>query len=270
MDITAIIRRKDRLRKFLSERLFLRFHMFLILSGTFFSGLLATKILLLLHVKSMLVRYPVAVAAAYLAFFGFVKLWLFYLSSSGGNNRLVQEVADGIGDITNVADIPSGSFSLPSGGFSGGGGGHFGGGGASGFFESGAESVQTLTSGTGDVGDGIADAAGDAASGIFEDAGIVLVVLGALLALVFGAGAYLIYEAPLILSEAAFDFLLAASLIRGMKKIDNPDWMGSVLRTTIIPFLFIFVIATLIAYIAQAACPQAYKLSEVIRFLINK
>jgi hypothetical protein len=38
------------------------------------------------------------------------------------------------------------------------------------------------------------------------------VVLGALLALIFGAGAYLIYKAPLILSEAAFDFLLAARL----------------------------------------------------------
>lgn len=269
MNITANIRRKDRLRKFLSKRLFLRFHMFLILSGTFFSGLLATKLLLLLHVKSMLIRYPVAVAAAYLAFFGFVKLWLIYLSSSGSNSRLGQEAADGIGDITNIADIPSGSFPPSSSGVSG-GGGHFGGGGASGSFESGADSVHTSTSGTGDVGDGIADAAGDAASGIFEDAGIVLLVLGALLALIFGAGAYLIYEAPMILSEAAFEFLLAASLIRGMKKIDNPDWMGSVLRTTIVPFLFIFAIATLIAYIAQAAYPQAYKLSEAILYMLNK
>lgn len=47
-----------------------------------------------------------------------------------------------------------------------------------------------------------------------------------------GAGVYLLYEAPFILSEAAFEFVLAASLVSGTKRIDSSDWMGSVLKTT--------------------------------------
>ena len=127
MDMAANIKRKDRFKKLLSDRLFLRFHMFLILSGTFFAGLLATKILLLLHVKSMLIRYPVAVVAAYLAFFGFVKLWLFYLSSSG-SRRLVREATDSIGDIPDFPGLSSSAYSPDAGGFSVGGGGKFRGG----------------------------------------------------------------------------------------------------------------------------------------------
>ncbi len=111
---------------------------------------------------------------------------------------------------------------------------------------------------------------GDAASSIFEDAGIILVLLGLLIALIFGAGIYLIYEAPVILSETAFEFLLATSLIRGIKKMDNPVWVGSVFRTTLFPFIFVFFMAAIFALIAQSAYPQATKLSEVLKHLLSK
>jgi len=42
----------------LKERLFLRFHMSLILIGTALVGLLASKLLLLSHVTTMVLRYP--------------------------------------------------------------------------------------------------------------------------------------------------------------------------------------------------------------------
>lgn len=259
--------------------------MFLILTGTFLSGLLATKILLLFHVNSMLIRYPLAVIFSYLAFFGSVKLWLLYLSSSGRSRRSVRNVTERAGDFVDVPDIPfpSGLSSVKPAvsiePFSS-GGGHFGGGGASGLFDNAGDLVhQTASeaivsvpaeSAASGVADGVGSAAGEAASSIFEDAGIILIILGILLAFFFGAGAYLIYEAPAILSEAAFEFVLATTLVRGMKRMDNPDWMGSVLRTTIVPFIFVFVIALTVAAIAHSSYPQAKKLSEVIGYLLSQ
>lgn len=66
---------------------------------------------------------------------------------------------------------------------------------------------------------------------------VVFAALAAIMAVVVGAGVYLVYEAPFILSEAAFEFILAASLVRGTKRIDSSDWVGSVFKTTSIPFI---------------------------------
>ena len=266
MGIVALFEKKKRFKAFLGSRFSLRLHMFLILTATFLSGLLATKLLLLLHVNNMLIRYPVAVIFSYLVFFGFVKVWLLYMSSSSDGKKLVSDAAENAGDSIDVTAVPDISVDIPSPSVPLSGGGQFTGGGASGSFEG---SANTVTSAPVDTTGGVADAAGDAASGIFEDAGIVLIILGLLLALIFGAGAYLIYEAPAILSEAAFEIALAASLIKRLKKMENPDWMGSVLRTTIGPFLFIFCITSVVAFIAKSAYPKATKLSEVLKYLIS-
>ncbi len=263
MGIGALLEKKNRFKEFLRKRFSLRLHMFLILTATFLSGLLTTKILLLLHVNNMLIRYPMAVIFSYLVFFGFVKLWLFYMSSSGAGRKLVNEVAGNTADVVDIGGIPD--IPLSSEPFSG-GGGQFIGGGASGSFEN---APDALVSAPADAAGGAVDAAGEAASGIFEDAGIVLIIFGVLLALIFGAGMYLIYEAPLILSEAAFEFVLAASLIRRVKKMENPDWMGSVLRTTIGPFLFIFFITFIFGLVAASAYPEATKLADVLKYLIS-
>ena len=110
----------------------LRFHMSLILLATIGCGLLATRMMLALGLKNVMVRYPLAVVAAYLSFFLGVKLWLKFvvpltsLRSKTSSNSL---------DIfTNISGSgSSGGSSGSAGGFKGGGGG-FGGGGASGSF----------------------------------------------------------------------------------------------------------------------------------------
>ena len=259
----------NRLKGYLMRRFFLRFHMFLILSATFSSGILVSKILFSFNINNMLIRYPVAVLFSYAGFFGFMKLWLLYLSSSDASNR----PADNIFDAGDVISSPGDSFSQIPDPICG--GGQFGGGGASGSFDYAPDIVSNTTTGplvsfqADTVGDGIADTAGEAASGIFEEGGIVLIILGALLAIVFGAGVYLIYEAPVILSEAAFEFLLAASLVKGMKRLDDPDWMQSVLRTTIIPFFVVLFIALLFAAAVKTSYPSAIKLSEAMKLMFS-
>ncbi len=238
----------------IEERFFLRFHMSLILTATALSGLLATKVLLFFNVKEMLVRYPLAVVFSYLVFFILIKIWLWYVSSSasGRESSTVENVIDTVG---NSIDIP---INLPYGssdsfGF---GGGSSGGGGASASFDM-VDAPSKMISSAG-------DAVGEAASGIFDDeGGIVLIVLGVLLAAIFGAGLYLVYSAPAILSEAAFEAMMATNLIRATKRIDDPDWMGSVFRSTVWPFIIILVLAFLLAWTVESYFPNATKLADV-------
>lgn len=92
-----------------------------------------------------------------------------------------------------------------------------------------------------------------------------MIVLGVILVIIFGAGVYLVYQAPIILSEVAFDFLLATSLIRSSRKIDSPDWAGSVFRATWIPFLLVLIITVGFALFIDSLFPGATKLSEILK-----
>ncbi len=273
MPVQMIQKSRERFKRFLQKRFSLRLHMFLILSGVFCAGLLCSKLLLELHVRSMLIRYPAAVLFSYVSFFGLVKLWLIYLTSSSGRKNSLVESGSGGGDgiLSDLSlDLPGSGSGGPS--FGGGGGGTFGGGGASASFNGPqiqAFAVSPPDSGGG-PGSGIADSAGDAVSGIFDgDDAWVLIVLGIILAIICGAGIYLIYQAPVILSDAAFQAALSTSLIRRMKKMSDPDWMGSVFRTTSVPFLVVLTAATASAWAAHRAYPEAAKMSEVVRHLLQ-
>ena len=113
------------------SRQHLRLHMSLLLLATVCSGLLATRIMLALHLQNVVVRYPLAVIFAYLTFFIGVKLWLKYVVSFVA----VRSSRDTSSVSLNLFSGGSGSGSSGGGtkigdGFRGGGGG-FGGGGAS-------------------------------------------------------------------------------------------------------------------------------------------
>jgi len=250
----------------------LRFHMSLILVATVCSGFLATRIMLALHLENVLLRYPLAVVFAYLVFFVSVKLWLKYISPVPAQQKIHDNSPD-LGDV--LPDMP---ISFPSDGtmpFHGGGGGFDGGGASDTFGEAGTAfsgSSSDIISGGIDTGSGIGDAVGDVVGGVAEglgdEGGIVVIVvfaaLAAIMAVVIGAGAYLVYEAPFILSEAAFEFILAAGLVRGTKRIDSADWMGSVFKTTSVPFIVTLALATLAGYLMHQYFPEVTRISELL------
>lgn len=247
--------------------------------ATVCAGFLATRILLALQVENVMLRYPFAVIFAYLIFFISVKLWLKYVTPAPVSHKAHNNSPD-FGDF--LPDMP---ISGPSGGsFHSGdlfhaGGGEFSGAGASGSFgdiQAGfTDSGTSVLSGGIDSGGGIGDVVGDAVEGVAEglgdEGGIVAVVVFALLAtimaVVVGAGVYLVYEAPFILSEAAFEFILAAGLVRGTKRIDSADWLGSVFKTTCIPFMVTLALATLAGYLMHHYFPEVTRISELISLL---
>jgi hypothetical protein len=179
-----------------------------------------------------------------------------------------------------LPDLP---ISVPDGGgFSvgdafHGGGGEFSGAGATVSFgdvpatiaESGTEVLSGGIDTGGGVGEAVGEVAGEAVSSVLGDEGgivavVVFAVLAAMMAVIVGAGAYLVYEAPFILSEAAFEFVLAAGLVRGARRIDSSDWMGSVFKTTSLPFALTLALALLAGYLMQHYFPGISRISELI------
>ena len=87
---TKIKRFKRRLMEKLSKSYFVRLHMLIILSATILSGVIFSKILVLVGLNHMPLRYGITIALSYLMFFLFIKLWLLYI----GVGRSSQVQAD--------------------------------------------------------------------------------------------------------------------------------------------------------------------------------
>ena len=255
----------------------LRLHMSLILLVTVGAGLLATRVMLALHLHNVMIRYPLAVVFAYLVFFVCVKLWLKCVAPA----VVARAKGKSSSSLLDVVAIPGGSgsgggSSATAGGFRG-GGGDFGGGGASGSFEvvpgalaqSSAEAAAGGVGAGGGVAEGAGGAVADAASSLdLDEKGcLVAVVLLVMAAVFLGAGIFLIYQAPFILSEAAFEFLLAGGLVRGARRIERGDWLGSVFRATWIPLVITLALALLAGFLMHHFFPGVTRISELFKHL---
>jgi hypothetical protein len=250
-----------------------RFHMALILVATVLCGLLSSKLLLLAGLEAMQIRYPAAVAFSYLSFFLLVKLWLLYVSGvPAGESREPAKPDGSILDAVDLLDLPGGSGPGGAGRVVF-GGGSSGGGGAGGTFQAAAgvpPAAPGNAAGAAAEGGGkAAETAGDALSslGDLDKAAIVLFLFGLLVAAVVGVGAYLLYQAPDILTEAAFQAALATSLLRRARGIDAPHWSGSVFRATWIPFAVVLGLSIVFGMIAQSFYPDVHTVAELYRRL---
>lgn len=253
-------------RNFL-DRFFVRFHMTLLLFGVCASGLLASKLLLEFGLRSMLVRYLVVVCLSYATFFFLMRIWLWYVCASQKEDPPLPDL--GVGDAIDVGQM-SVDLHLDAGGADevsdaafGGTGGDFGGGGATDLWGDSSTVPGAAHSSVAPRGRGSSGGSGGW-SDLGDDA-IVLIALALLLLAIFGAGAYLVYAAPEILSEAAFQTLLAAGLIKASRKITAQGWMGSVLRATCIPFLVVLLMTAVFGWVAQKHYPQAARLADIFQ-----
>jgi hypothetical protein len=99
--------------------------------------------------------------------------------------------------------------------------------------------------------------------------GILLLILFALLVVaIFGAGAWVVYQAPTILSETAFHAMLAGGLIRTAKDTHDPGWLGSLVRSTAIPFGLVLVLSGVFGFEAHKHCPAATTARQVLRMCV--
>lgn len=92
----------------------------------------------------------------------------------------------------------------------------------------------------------------------------VLAVLALLIAAILGAGGYLIYTAPEILSEVAFDAMLASSLVRVTRRMERQGWVVSAVRGTIVPFSIVLAMTLALAYTMHRTCPAASTIRQAL------
>ena len=127
-----------------------------------------------------------------------------------------------------------------------------------------------------DAGEYAVDAAADAAEpsaleGLGdlapdEGCGCLLVVAVCLAGLlIFVVLGYLIWQAPVILAEIAFETLLASSLVRAARRIDDPGWTAGVFRTTLVPFLIVAALSFVAGVVAAEYAPEAVRLADLLK-----
>jgi hypothetical protein len=253
----------DRFRNALTHRYFIRLHMTILLALVLLSGILASRLLIVAGVRNMGVRYPIAVVISYLSFFGLVRIWIAYVTRA--SRKRARSGSEGSLD---VGDVVSGGGSGGSSGSGGGGrwlsgGGRFGGGGSSASFADDAAPRMAAVP----IASPAKSGASSSSSGFSIDLdgdGLLLLVLFALLVLgICGVGAYLVYQAPVILSEAAFHVALVPGLVRTARNSHDPGWIPGVLRATVLPFAIVLALAALFGYQAHKRCPGAVSVRQV-------
>jgi len=256
---------KEVFQKHFKHQFSLRLHMLAILLATTLSGALFCKVLLICSVADFRWRYPLSVLASYLVFFCCIKLWLYCISPSRSKKT----------NVLSGLDLPSSSGRGSGGGGAPlfrGGGGRFSGAGASGSLEgNNAAVVQTgilaqsqpapVSSSPGGVGHVVGDGLGSLGD---DDTIVAVIVLAILVATIFFSAIYILYYAPAILSEAAFQGFLAASLIRRTRAMSDHSWLGSVFRMTWKPFAVTFAVAFLSGVILHSYFPGAARLADIL------
>ena len=232
-------------RRRLQRDAFPRVQMGLIVGLTGAAGLLTSFLLLRAGVGSMALRYPLALASAYVIFLFLLWLWL---------RTRTDDYLDSL-DPTNISpDVGS----SPAEAFTSGGGGDFAGGGASGSFDAGGASSSIDAPDSSAVPDW--DIPVDVDVGEF-----VFPILAALLAIGLAlASLYVVYIAPELFAELIFDGVLSYSLYRRLSGGDRSHWLGTAVRRTLLPFgltaVFLVAMGAAMAHYA----PEARSIGQVI------
>ncbi len=267
--------KRSALKRRLADRIrrsyFVRFHMVLILSATVISGVICSKLLSLLGVSRMPVRYGMAIILSYLLFFLFIKLWLLYI---GVGRRARMKKGKGGGGSGWGDLLPSFRGSGSGSGaprFAGFGGGASGGGGSGEAFADSNPSVAVPLGVRADPGvaGGAHGGGGSFLDGLSDvgDEGflklLAIVLLAALVLSVVIVGAYLIWCAPIILSDAAFHVLLVTGLSHKIRRVKESNWEISILKATWWGFLLVLLAAVAFGIVAQLYNPAAITVRDL-------
>ena len=244
--------------QFIRNKISTRIHMSLILLSVSLTGTLISKLFLEFGMNTLYVRYFFTAILCYVFFLLYMKLWLLYINP-GKNSKSTADNIDLTGlDLDVDVNLSSGSS------FAGviGEGGSFGGAGASSSFAGNISMPVTPSGSSGnldlpDIG-GALDIDGDAAAPI-----LVVVAIGAVVIAIFGGAVFIIYQAPAIMSEAAFEALLTTGFLKSTRDISSGNWIGSIIKRTWIPFTIITIVATASGWVIGYFCPLATKIFDV-------
>jgi len=243
---------------------FPRLQMMLILALAAVGTFLCSATLVRCGLRSMGVRYALAVLGGYLSFLSFVRVWIAYQTRNWAFGRAKssasepRDFGDGAMDAVDAVsklDLPDlsalGDLGSSAGrAFSGGGGG-FGGGGASGSFD------VDLGAGDSDASDAL-----DAVSGSDDALPIIIAVL-ALLGGVVALG-FVVYSSPVLFAEVLLDVAVLGAVYKKNQRHQRSHWAAGVLGRTYKPMLVLMVLAAIFGFALQSTAPHEVTLGAVL------
>ncbi len=99
-----------------------------------------------------------------------------------------------------------------------------------------------------------------------DDAGaaVAIIALVLIVLVVCGAGVYLVWEAPMILSDAAFQVVMTWAVRRRAGEIDDVAWVGSIVKATIWPFAIVLALTVGIGFFVQVNYPDVHSLGQLL------
>lgn len=221
-----------------------RFHMGIIVLGTWGGGLLTNKLLFQLGLDSMVVRYFFALLVSYGIFLLFIRLWLHYVFGYVAKSSSLENAADSV-EVVNMFTNLNFKTAESSPTWSG-GGGKFSGGGAQGSWGASESKIELKDLDVGDDG-------GALLVGILAILSVFIMVVFAVL---------LVINAPTFLSDLAVEMALSLGLLKGLNK-DKGDWLIHAFRKTKSPFLILMVFFIIFAGAAEYYYPEAHTLIDV-------
>ena len=255
-----------------------RLVMSLMLASTIGCGFLASVTLYKVGITAPLIRYPIAVLAAWAVFLGLVSVWVWWQRRANARTE-TPETARGVqqGKSAKGTDWSggigggggSGGGSGGGGGSAswGGGGGRFGGAGASDSFAdapaqgfaSGFASGSTSGSGSsgGKGGGWDLDFGGD-------EVGFVVLLIGIIVvaAAVFGVVFYAVYSAPTFFAELLIDGGVGTWLYKRADVAHRPDWLSTAMLRSVWPVVILLVLFVALALVMRHVAPGATTLGQ--------
>ena len=222
---------------------FPRVQMFFLVALTGGAGFLASFSLLHAGMEAMWLRYPAAVSIAYLVFLVLLWLWLRTRAEDYADVPLPNQPG------TSQASAKEKVFS--------GKGGEADGGGASGSFELAGEDSTVIET----APDAVGEALGAAAQA--EEFSIPLIVIVLVVAATLSS-LLVVYSAPLLFAELLVDGVLAASLYRRLRGLEQRHWLETALRRTFLPFLMTAIFAAAAGWSMAWYVPGANSIGKVL------
>jgi hypothetical protein len=233
--------------------------MSLICLTTIATGILISKGILFFNLAEPMLRYGTAVLFSYGVFFALIYFWLriHFGSDREASNESVLDIIDtmDVGDVGAHKAISEGIWRGQGGQFSGGGA-------SSSWVSSNEEAISSATEST--RLKSVVDFAD------FDEGVVIIVVFIAVLAAIIGSAGYLIYQAPEILFEAAFEVILAAGLVKQAKKMQSEGWFYSIFKRTWWLCAIVLVLAMTFGFVIKNQCPEASSFAQYRESCWNK
>ena len=241
-----------------------RMVMSLMLASTIGCGFMTSLALHGVGLGAPIVRYPLAVLAAWAVFLGLVSVWVWWQRRENVRYELARSSARGKSSGNGI-DLPmaSGSGSGGSGGspWGGGGGGRFGGGGASDSFAEGPSS--SLASGFSSGGGGSKGGGFDLDVG-GDDGGFIVLLIGIVVvaAAVFGVVLYAVYSAPTFFAELLIDGGVGTWIYQRADVANRSDWLSTAVQRSVWPVVVTLAMFVALALLMQHVAPGTTTLGQ--------